>query len=367
MKPSALIALAIWAPGLLSAVSPGPERVMVIVNDESALSRRIGEMYARRRNIPTAQVCRIHAVDREVITRAEYDQQIEPAVMRCLRTHKLTEQIFYLVIAQGVPLRVKTASGQETTVDGASVDSELTLLYRRMRGEKITVVGPVENPFFRQRDAPFDHRAFPIYLVTRLAAYSYEQVARLVDLSLAARNQGKVVIDMRSNSDEDGNSWLRNAAMQLPADRVVFDETATVMTKVRDAIGYASWGSNDRNHRQRFLDFRWLPGALATEFVSTDGRTFERPPENWKIGSWQFPSSWFKDSPQSLTADYIEEGATGASGHVDEPYLQYCPRPELLFPAYLSGRNLAESFWLAIPALSWMNIVIGDPLCRLAP
>ena len=38
-------------------------------------------------------------------------------------------------------------------------------------------------------------------------------------------------------------------------------------------------------------------------------------------------------------------------------------RPEILFPAYLAGFNLVESFYLAMPHLSWQNIVIGDPLC----
>jgi hypothetical protein len=36
-----------------------------------------------------------------------------------------------------------------------------------------------------------------------------------------------------------------------------------------------------------------------------------------------------------------------------------------VLPAYANGRNLAESFYLGIPGLSWQNIVIGDPLCKL--
>jgi tetratricopeptide (TPR) repeat protein len=39
-------------------------------------------------------------------------------------------------------------------------------------------------------------------------------------------------------------------------------------------------------------------------------------------------------------------------------------RPDILFPAYLAGFNLAESFYLALPSLSWHAIVVGDPLCR---
>ncbi len=66
-----------------------------------------------------------------------------------------------------------------------------------------------------------------------------------------------------------------------------------------------------------------------------------------------------------MTGDYIHEGASGASGQVSEPYLTFCPRPDFVLPAYFAGRNLAESFYMGIPGLSWMNVVIGDPLMRL--
>jgi hypothetical protein len=44
--------------------------------------------------------------------------------------------------------------------------------------------------------------------------------------------------------------------------------------------------------------------------------------------------------------------------------LEYTPHPDQLFTAYFHGRNLAESYYVAIPGLSWQNIVVGDPLCR---
>ncbi|HEX5430948.1 MAG TPA: TIGR03790 family protein, partial [Bryobacteraceae bacterium] len=146
---------------------------------------------------------------------------------------------------------------------------------------------------------------------------------------------------------------------------VLLDESSKVLYDEKDVIGYASWGSNDKNRHRRFTGFKWLPGAIATEFVSTDGRTFQRPPKDWNISDWASPKLWFFGSPQTLSADFILEGATGASGHVYEPYLAMTPRPDLLLPAYYHGRNLAESYYLAIPRLSWQNIVIGDPLCSL--
>jgi len=191
-------------------------------------------------------------------------------------------------------------------------------------------------------------------------------VKGMIDRSLAAANRGKFVIDLSSPDDSPGNNWLRDAAILLPRDRVVLDETSQPVYDQKDVIGYASWGSNDAHRDRRFPGFHWLPGAVMTEFVSTDGRTFERPPARWTPSdSWSNPLLFFAGSPQSLAADYILEGATGASGHVDEPYLTMTPRPDLLLPAYYQGRNLAESYYLAIPALSWQNIVLGDPLCSL--
>ncbi len=104
-----------------------------------------------------------------------------------------------------------------------------------------------------------------------------------------------------------------------------------------------------------------------TEFVSTNGRTFRKPPASWNISSFKNEDTpkWWVGSPQTLTADYIDEGVTGASGQTEEPYLALTPRPDYLLPAYYVGRNLAESYYLSIPAVSWQNIVIGDPLCSL--
>jgi len=34
-------------------------------------------------------------------------------------------------------------------------------------------------------------------------------------------------------------------------------------------------------------------------------------------------------------------------------------------PAWYQGRNLADSYYLALPYLSWQGVVLGDPLCSL--
>src|SRR5207302_1254751 len=176
--------------------------------------------------------------------------------------------------------------GSRFTAEYASVDSELTMLYAKLKGAKFERAGPAKNPFFMQRNAEFSHARFPMYLVTRLAGYDLNDVKAMIDRSLAARNRGKFVIDLQGSEDEPGNNWLRNAAMLLPAARVLLDETPTVLYDQKEVIGYASWGSNDSYRKRRRLGYQWLPGAIATEYVSTNARTLQRPPDNWNYVPW---------------------------------------------------------------------------------
>lgn len=346
-----------------AALAQTPDNVLLVINQKSALSGQIGRYYAQRRAIPEKNICSFAVTAEERITRAVYDRDVAKPISGCLKSRNLQEKILYIVMTGGLPLTISGVISRDG--DYASVDSELTLLYSDLKGKPHPLNGPLANPFFGQKDVPFTHARYPIYLVTRLAGYDFEDVKRMIDQALAAKNRGKFVIDLRSDKDDQGNDWLRNAAILLPKERLVFDESNKVLYGEKDVIGYAGWGSNDPNRKNRLLGFQWLPGAIMTEYVSTNGRTFKRPPATWNIGPFGDHKLWFEGSPQTLSADYIHEGVTGASGHTDEPYLTMCPRPDLLLPTYYLGRNLAESYYVSIPALSWQNVVVGDPLCSL--
>ncbi len=359
--------LASYSAGLSALRAQDGENVLLVVNRADKLSRRIADYYVSKRGIPLQNVCKLDILDDdEEISWDSYVEEVEQPIARCLTKRNLREQVLYIVTTMGVPLKV-SGPGDGPAAEYCAVDSELTLLYSKMKGKQFPRAGLLHNPFYRQKDQPFTHALFPIYLVTRLAGYDFDDVKGIIDRSLAARgaSEGKFVFDLKSDDDSEGNNWLRTAALALPKERVVMDESTKVLTGEKDVIGYAGWGSNDPNRHQRNLGFQWLPGALVSEYVSTDGRTFRRPPADWTIGTWKGVAGWFAGSPQTLTADYIHEGATGCSGHVYEPYLEFTPHPDQLFPAYFHGRNLAESYYLAIPGLSWQNIVVGDPLCRL--
>lgn len=354
-----LAALACAAP----AAAITPAQVLVLANSNSPLSKSVAEYYARARSVPAGQVLLLPMPLREEITRPEFDRFIRAPLAAFLSRKGWVDRILVIATTAGVPLKIAGSAGWNA--DAASVDSELAALYPALKGSPpASLVGVMPNPFFGQA-RNLRHPGDTIYLVARLAAYTFFDIRAMIDRSLAARNRGVVVLDLKSYNLDDGNSWLKAAASRLAARRVVLDESATVLTRARNVIGYASWGSNDPNRRQRDLQFSFLPGAVVTEFVSTNGRTLAQPPASWQLGTWNDRSTWFAGSPQSLSPDAIRQGATAVTGHVYEPYLQFTPRPQILFENYLAGRTLAESYYASLPAISWMNILLGDPLCRL--
>jgi uncharacterized protein (TIGR03790 family) len=348
--------------------------VLLVVNSASAASDTIGKYYAAHRGVPQDNVCTITTETTESISRDLYVRQIEEPIWACIASRRAHDRILYIVLTKDVPIRIRGTGGRTGT--NASVDSELTVLYRRHTGAEAPIAGFIPNPYFAGTAAiatikPFSHAWQDIYLVTRLDGYTVQDAIGLIDRAAAPVRDGRFVLDGRASLlDSGGDRWLRTAADRLRelglSDHVELDESTRVLTKEPRVLGYYSWGSNDPAIRLRHFDMQFLPGALAGMFVSTDGRTFKEPPPTW-TPSDDPRNGVFGGSHQSLMADLIREGVTGAAGHVDEPYLDATIRPDILFPAYASGRNLAESYYAAMPYLSWQTIVVGDPLCAPFP
>jgi len=355
-----------------AALAQSGDNVLLVVNESSADSARIAEHYARTRGVPQAQLLRVK-VDptADEIERSVFDAQVQAPIVDWIRKNSAHDRILYIVLAKGMPLRVRGTSGRSGTV--ASVDSELTLIYRRLTGVDVTLTGQLPNPYYLG-DAPvakartFTHQVADIYLVTRLDGFTVDEVLKLIDRGAAPVREGKVLLDQKAALDDTGgNAWLKATSDWMNAsgfgDRAVLETTSRVLTGETGVLGYYSWGSNDPAITTRTFGFGFVPGALAAMYVSSDGRTFKQPPAAWTIGPWSDRSKFFANSPQSLAGDLVHEGATGVAGHVAEPYLDATIRPNVLFPAYLSGFNLAESFYLAMPYVSWQTVVVGDPLC----
>ena len=367
----AIIALALPWP----AAAQSAENVAVVINTASPDSQRVAEHYIAARQIPEANVFRIATTTDETIERAEYARTIEEPLAAAIRRAGLHDRLLYLVLTKGIPLRIAgTASLKGTT---ASVDSELTLLYRRMTGQVVPTGGHILNPYFlglrELADARrFSHREHDIYLVTRLDGFTVDDALALIERAQQPKADGKIVLDQRAaaTGPRMGDEWIDRAAQRLTeaghADRVVHETTAKAargtLTDTEPVLGYYAWGGADPENRVRRLGLRFTPGAVAANLTSFDARTFREPPESWQPSASTDKADWWESSSDTLIGDLVREGVTGASGQVGEAYVLGAVRPEILFPAYLAGYNLAEAYYLATAALSWHLVVVGDPL-----
>jgi uncharacterized protein (TIGR03790 family) len=356
-----------------SALAQTGSNVLVVVNAASADSTRIAEHYVRARSIPAENVVRLSGLAAdvpEVISRLGYERFIERPIADWLSRHSIHDRILYIVLTKGIPLRVEGTRGRKGTE--ASVDSELTLLYRALTGRPVPPQGRVENPYFAGHTAPelfkqFSHKDYDIFLVTRLDGFTVDEVLALIDRGSSPTREGRLLFDQKAALDDPGNAWLSAVAERLTKDgygnRVVLETTSKPLTDEVNVLGYFSWGSNDPAIKQRNLNLAFVPGALAATFVSSDARTFREPAAEWVFGDTKDPKSRYGGSAESLIGDLVRQGATGVAGHVAEPYFDAIVRPNLLFPAYLAGLNLAEAFYAAMPYVSWQAVVVGDPLC----
>ena len=339
-------ALTIWLAAAPVVLGQAAENVAVVVNDNSPDSQRIAEYYVRTRGLPESNVLRIQTSTDETIERAAYLKTIELPLGLAIRRAGLQDRLLYLVLTKGIPLRIVGTAGPNGTQ--ASVDSELTLLYRRLVGQAIPPQGSIENPYYLgTRDIgearPFSHRDQDIYLVTRIDAFTVDQALGLIDRAQTSARDGRIVLDQRGTG-ESGDQWLEQAAKHLANQgqqgRVVLETTAKPARDEKAVLGHYSWGASDPANRVRSVGMGFVPGAIAANLASFDARTFRQPPDDWQPTAAPDKATWFEGSGDALIGDLIRDGVTGVSGQVAEAYLLGAIRPEILFPAYLAGFNL---------------------------
>ena len=128
--------------------------VLLVVNHRDPVSQAVGDYYVKRRSVPARHVCLLETTSEETIDWQTYVTQIETPVGGCLKREHLEEKVLYIVTTMGVPLRIDGMGGSIQKSEQSSVDSELTLLYAKLHGNRFDRAGAVPNPFFGRRDSP---------------------------------------------------------------------------------------------------------------------------------------------------------------------------------------------------------------------
>ena len=83
----------------------------------------------------------------------------------------------------------------------------------------------------------------------------------------------------------------------------------------------------------------------------------------WHIASQEAQDLWDPNG-KGWCMNLMRRGAAVTIGPVREPYVTAFPHGDIFVEILLSGGSVAESYWLALPQVSWAMVVLGDPLYR---
>lgn len=379
-KRTALLALLIclaatsaFARNSLSAAT------LVLFNSSDPESEELARYYAQKRDIPPDQIVGLSCPASEQISRTDFDRTIAAPLREKMESNGwwktarvegnkkavVETSIRFVAIMRGVPLKIAADPSIHPPADtrnippaissrnDASVDSEIAAL-----GVKDwTPASVVENPYFGRFTQILDDSVFPgMLLPARLDAPTGSMVRAMIDDSLMAEKEGLwgwAYIDGRditSGGYTEGDNWMRHLVEILRQRGVptIFDNLPSTLGDdfpVTDAAVYFGWYAGDANGPFARQDFQFKPGAIAVHLHSYSASTLRSTTNNW-------------------CGPLIARGAAATLGNVYEPYLSLTANLDIFQDRLMSGLTLAESAYMSMRALSWMGVVIGDPLYR---
>lgn len=330
--------------------------VGVIVNDNSLESINIAGYFQSERNIPAQNMIHINAPTIEEIDSTQFEL-IRLQIETYLVSNNLVDSLNYLVTTKGVPLKVNSGCVQNP-IPGqtcSSFDSDLALILGSY-SSSILMNGQLPNPYFGST-SNFSRDNVGIYLVTRLDGYTVGDVFKIIDNSGPMTGLDQVsdyaILDMNQATGGDSAYFvdvnLQPAYNVLTGDNwnTEFDQNFNPLTGQNQVFAYLSTG-----HGPLFnvnLNNTWTQGSFSSMSTCKTAETFDMSQNT---------------NNQFLLADLIAEGCTAAHGHVNCIYFGQIFRFDILVDRYLDPNNdfnLAESYYMGEPTLSWQSVIIGDP------
>jgi|APCry1669189733_1035249.scaffolds.fasta_scaffold13674_2 hypothetical protein len=375
----ALLASFLCGP-LLPGATPGDDAAatIVIYNSTDPDSKGLADFYCTARSIDPSHEIALTTTNAEEISRSDYDTSIATPLRQEMvgrgywniardmrnRPFLVSSSIRYAAVIRGIPLKIRECTNYPGnsvvqpvpvgSLNAASVDSEISVL--GVFSSQIS--GVLNNPVFKSASRTVFNPQVPAALlfVGRLDAPNVEEVRAMVTNGIRAEKQGLWgwgYIDLRSITSEgyaQGDNWIRAAgvAMRRSGVPVITDdlpETIQSGFPVTDAAAYYGWYSENIDGPFSDAFFRFIPGAIAAHLHSFSATTLHDPSKGW-------------------TGPLIQHGASASVGNVYEPYLAFTTDFGIMESCLLSGNNLADSYYAAQPVLSWMSVLVGDPLYR---
>ena len=351
------------------------DATIVVFNRDIPESAELAKFYAQKRGIARDHLVGLSCSKDEEISREDYDRTIAGPLREILKKRNwwtlretaggvpavLGSSIRFVALIKGMPLKIRPAENYpgdkkgEGAVNGrneASVDSELALLARF----DLSISGAVSNPYFKSYRRIMESADIPLLLVCRLDAPSADTVRQIIVDAIETEKNGlwgRAFVDGAHNNStgyEMGDQWLGEVVTQLRKVGIptVYEDTPAVFPNgypMSDCALYYGWYTGDMVGPFTDPGFRFVPGAIAVHIHSFSANTLRNPAANW-------------------VGPLLTKGAAAAIGNVYEPYLQLTSHLEVLNDRLLHGFTFAESAYMSLQGLSWMSVMVGDPLYR---
>lgn len=359
------------------------QATLIVYNKRDILSESTARLYALQRDIPQDQIFALDCPTDEEISRSTYLESIELPLRRKFQEAgwwKIASgpngtlvakenKIRFMVLMSGIPLKIAPPPPPQLppNPDGsaqhppptppmkrteASVDSELAIF--GITGAPIE--GPVHNPYYKSFRSIHEADVPVLILVCRLDSPDPEITTRMILDPLEVEKEGlygAVYIDSRrihSGGYVAGDNWLRAAAenARQAGMPVIFDSAPATLPPhfpMRDAAIYLGWYSEHANGPFLNPDFQFKKGAVAVHIHSFSAHTLKTKEHRW-------------------VGPLLSKGASATLGNVYEPYLELTPHLDIFFNRLASGMTVAEAAYASMKGLSWMTVVLSDPLYR---
>ncbi|MEP4077415.1 TIGR03790 family protein [Haloferula sp.] len=353
---------------------PIPQSVAVLYNTAIPDSEKLAKTYAIARGIPEDNLIGLRLPDKEELTRSDFETLLRKPLAaefdrRQWWSRRNNDQgqlqmertrIQIIVCMRGIPSRVlettpprpadapKIPDTQKWMENAsASVDSELALLGL----DGYPTKGQINNPYFK-KDKAFSEAGLPMILVGRIDGPSFAICERMIKDAIAVEKTGlwgMAVVDI-ANKIPMGDTWLEGTATSLMEEGIPtlvdrFDPTLPVNYPLKDTSVYFGWYDWHVNGPFKNPSFKFKRGAVAVHLHS-------------------FSAAQLRNSTQNWCAPLLHKGATATLGNVYEPLLHLTHHFDIFTRRLLEGYTLIEAAYMSAPALSWHQVVLGDPLYR---
>jgi uncharacterized protein (TIGR03790 family) len=309
-----------------AAAHLGAAQLALVINTADPLSVKIGDYYAKRRHIPSANIVRVRFdSNRDELAPEEFaalQKTLAPRIGPHIQAYALTWARPYRVGCMSITAAF--AFGYDTSY--CAKDCSFTR----------------KNPYFNS-GVTQPYAELGLRPTMSIAALDFDHARALIDHGVHSdgthpSGTGYLVIgddklrNVRATEyplaeKETGAAIAVNVIHGLP-----LTARADVMFYFVGAVTVPDLDSN-----------RFLPGAVADHLTSFGGM--------------------LTDSPQMSSLRWLEAGATGSYGTVVEPcaFPQKFPNVTMLMSYYTAGETLIEAYWKSVE-MPGQGIFIGEPL-----